>query len=132
MLGRLRERLGLDAAEHHIVGAAPTPPDVLEFFSSLGMNVCELWGMSETCGVATLNPADRVRIGTVGPPLPGVELRLADDGEVLVRGPIVTSGYRNMPDKTAEAIDGDGWLHTGDIGELDADGYLRSSTARRS
>jgi long-chain acyl-CoA synthetase len=125
VLGRLREQLGLDAAEHHIVGAAPTPPDVLEFFSSLGMNVCELWGMSETCGVATLNPADRVRIGTVGPPLPTVELRLADDGEVLVRGPMCTSGYRDMPDKTAELRDGDGWLHTGDIGELDADGYLR-------
>ncbi len=125
VLGRLRERLGLDAAEHHIVGAAPTPPDVLEFFSALGMNVCELWGMSETCGVATLNPPDRVRIGTVGPPLPTVELRLAEDGEVLVRGPMCTSGYRDMPDKTAELRDGDGWLHTGDIGELDADGYLR-------
>jgi long-subunit acyl-CoA synthetase (AMP-forming) len=125
VLRRLREGLGLDAAEHHIVGAAPTPPDVLEFFHALGMNVCELWGMSETCGVATLNPADRVRIGTVGPPLPTVELRLAEDGEVLVRGPMCTSGYRDMPDKTAELRDGDGWLHTGDIGELDAEGYLR-------
>ncbi len=125
VLARLREGLGLDAAEHHIVGAAPTPPDVLEFFHALGMNVCELWGMSETSGVATLNPADRVRIGTVGPPLPTVELRLAEDGEVLVRGPMCTSGYRDMPDKTAELLDRDGWLHTGDIGELDADGYLR-------
>jgi long-chain acyl-CoA synthetase len=89
------------------------------------MNVCELWGMSETCGVATLNPADRVRIGTVGPPLPTVELRLAQDGEVLLRGPMCTSGYRNMPEKTAELLDGEGWLHTGDIGELDAEGYLR-------
>jgi long-subunit acyl-CoA synthetase (AMP-forming) len=125
VLGRLREGLGLDAAEHHIVGAAPTPPDVLEFFHALGMNVCELWGMSETCGVATLNPADRVRIGTVGPPLPTVELRLAEDGEVLLRGPMCTSGYRNMPEKTAELLDADGWLRTGDIGELDAEGYLR-------
>jgi long-subunit acyl-CoA synthetase (AMP-forming) len=125
VLARVREGLGLDAAEHHIVGAAPTPPDVLEFFHALGMNVCELWGMSETCGVATLNPADRVRIGTVGPPLPTVELRLAEDGEVLVRGPMCTSGYRNMPEKTAELLDGEGWLHTGDIGELDAEGYLR-------
>jgi long-chain acyl-CoA synthetase len=125
VLASLREQLGLDRAEHFIVGAAPTPPDVLEFFSCLGMNVCELWGMSETCGVATLNPADRVKIGTVGPPLPTVELRLAEDGEVLVRGPMCTAGYRNMPDKTAELLDGEGWLHTGDIGELDEDGYLR-------
>jgi long-chain acyl-CoA synthetase len=125
VLSKIRERLGLDAAEHHIVGAAPTPLEVLEFFQALGINVCELWGMSETSGVATLNPADRVRIGTVGPPLPSVELRLADDGEVLVRGPMCTSGYRNMPEQTAELLDADGWLHTGDIGELDADGYLR-------
>ena len=125
ILAKLRERLGLDAAEHHIVGAAPTPPEVLEFFSALGMNVCELWGMSETSGVATLNPADRVKIGTVGPALPTVELHLAEDGEVLVRGPMCTRGYRNMPEKTAELLDGEGWLHTGDIGELDADGYLR-------
>jgi long-chain acyl-CoA synthetase len=125
VLARLREQLGLDAAEHHVVGAAPTAPEVLEFFSCLGMDVCELWGMSETCGVATLNPPGRVRIGTVGPPLPTVELRLAGDGEVLVRGPMCTAGYRDMPDRTAELLDGEGWLHTGDIGELDEEGYLR-------
>jgi long-subunit acyl-CoA synthetase (AMP-forming) len=81
--------------------------------------------MSETCGGATVNPPDRVKIGTVGPPLPGVEIRLAEDGEVQVKGELVMKGYRNLPDKTAEALDEEGWLSTGDIGELDEDGYLK-------
>jgi long-chain acyl-CoA synthetase len=80
--------------------------------------------MSETCCTATVNPPERIKLGTVGPPVPGVEIKLAEDGEVLVRGPLNMAGYRNMPDKTAETIDEDGWLSTGDIGELDADGYL--------
>ena len=104
----------------------PTPPEVLEFFLAIGIEICELWGMSEPTATATLNPRGRVRIGTVGPPLPGVEVKLADDGEVMVRGPIVMKGYRNMPERTAEAIDAeDGWLATGDIGEFDEEGYLK-------
>jgi long-chain acyl-CoA synthetase len=121
----LRERLGLDRVEHFVVGAAPTPPDVLEFFLALGIPICELWGLSETSCVATINPPDGIRIGTVGPPLPGVELRIADDGEIFVRGAIVMAGYRNQPERTAEAIDGEGWLATGDVGQIDEDGYLR-------
>jgi long-subunit acyl-CoA synthetase (AMP-forming) len=121
----LRARLGLDQVEHYVVGAAPTPPEVLEFFLAMGIPICELWGMSETSCVATLNPAERIKIGTVGPPLPGVELRIADDGEVFVRGEIIMAGYRNQPERTAEAIDGDGWMATGDVGEIDEDGYLR-------
>ena len=89
-------------------------------------------GDSETTAFATINPPGAIRIGTVGKPLPGVELKLADDGEILVRGPIVMKGYRSKPEKTAEAIDADGWFYTGDIGHFDDDGYLRSSTARRS
>ena len=80
--------------------------------------------MSETCGAGACNPPESIKIGTVGPPPPGIEIKLAEDGEVLIRGDVVMSGYRNLPDKTAEALDADGWLHTGDIGEFDDDGYL--------
>jgi len=125
MFAGLRRQLGLDRAVAVSVGAAPTPVEVLEFFHAIGIPVGELWGMSETCGVATCNPPERIKLGTVGPPVPGVELRLAGDGEVLVRGDANMPGYRNMPEKTAETIDAEGWLHSGDIGELDEDGYLR-------
>jgi long-subunit acyl-CoA synthetase (AMP-forming) len=125
MFGALRKQLGLDEAVAVSVGAAPTPVEVLEFFHAIGIPVGELWGMSETCGVATSNPLERIKLGTVGPPVPGVELKLAEDGEVLVRGAANMPGYRNMPEKTAETIDAEGWLHTGDIGTLDEDGYLR-------
>jgi long-subunit acyl-CoA synthetase (AMP-forming) len=121
----LRAQLGLDEAVAVSVGAAPTPLEVLEFFHAIGIPIGELWGMSETCGIATCNPPERIKLGTVGPPVPGVELMLAEDGEVLVRGDANTPGYRNMPEQTAETIDAEGWLHTGDIGELDEDGYLR-------
>ena len=125
MFKALREQLGLDQAVAVNVGAAPTPLEVLEFFHAIGVPIGELWGMSETCGVATLNPPGKVKLGTVGPPTPGIEIKLAEDGEVLVRGDSVMAGYRNLPEKTAETIDPDGWLLTGDIGELDSDGYLK-------
>jgi long-chain acyl-CoA synthetase len=121
----LRSMLGLDEAIAVNAGAAPTPRDVLVFFHAIGVPLGELWGMSETCGVGAVNPPDRVRIGTVGPPSLGVEMRLADDGELLVRGDVVMKGYRNQPEKTAEAIDPDGWLHTGDIAEFDEEGYVK-------
>jgi len=124
MFSKLREMLGLDQALAVNVGAAPTPVDVLEFFHALGIELAELWGMSETCGLGTINRPGAVKIGTVGPASPGVELRLARDGELLCRGEFLMSGYRNAPDQTAEAIDADGWLHTGDIATIDADGYL--------
>jgi long-chain acyl-CoA synthetase len=124
IFSRLRKLLGLDQAVAVHVGAAPTPVDVLEFFHALGIELAELWGMSETCGLGTVNRPGHVRIGTVGTPAPGVEISLADDGEVLCRGEFVMLGYRNAPDKTAEAIDSAGWLHTGDVGKIDDDGYL--------
>ena len=121
----LRAMLGLDELEAVNVGAAPTPREVLVFFHAIGVEVAELWGMSETCGSGCCNPPGKVRIGTVGPPAPGVEIKLAEDGEVLMRSAVVMTGYRNLPERTAEALDADGWLHTGDIGEFDEEGYLR-------
>jgi long-subunit acyl-CoA synthetase (AMP-forming) len=121
----LRSMLGLDEAISVNVGAAPTPHEVLVFFHAIGIPLAELWGMSETCGAGACNPPDRVKIGTVGPPGPGVEVRLGDDGELLIRSDVVMPGYRNAPDKTAEALDADGWLHTGDIAQIDEDGYIK-------
>jgi long-subunit acyl-CoA synthetase (AMP-forming) len=121
----LRAMLGLDEAVVVNVGAAPTPRQVLVFFHAIGIRVAELWGMSETCGAGCCNPPDRIKIGTVGPPGPGVEVKLGEDGELLVHSEVVMTGYRNLPEQTAEAIDADGWLHTGDIATIDDDGYVR-------
>jgi long-chain acyl-CoA synthetase len=120
----LRSMLGLDRVESINVGAAPTPVEVLEFFHAIGLPLAELWGMSETCGAGSVNPPGKIKIGTVGPPAPGVELKLDTDGEVLVRSDVVMLGYRKLPERTREAFTDDGWLRTGDIGTFDADGYL--------
>ncbi|MFL5866985.1 MAG: AMP-dependent synthetase/ligase [Thermoleophilaceae bacterium] len=125
VLSNVRGMLGLDEIEACNVGAAPTPPEVIEFFHALGVPLAELWGMSETTGAGTCNPPEKIKIGTVGPPVPGVEVKLADDGEVLVKGPCVMAGYRNQPDKTKETFTDDGFLMTGDIGEFDDDNYLK-------
>lgn len=123
LFSKLRAALGLDEFVAVSVSAAPIPVEVLEFFHAIGIPIGELWGMSETCGVITINPPDRIKIGTVGPPAPGVEVKVAEDGELLCRSPYVMTEYRNMPDKTSEAII-DGWLHTGDIGSIDEEGYV--------
>ena len=119
----IRQLLGLDDARWSVSGAAPIAPEVLRFFTGLGLPICELWGMSELSCCATINPPGDIRIGTVGKALPGVELSVAEDGELLVRGPLLMRGYRGQPGKTAEAIDADGWLHTGDVVTMD-DGYV--------
>ena len=124
LFSKLRQMLGLDQLVAVNVGAAPTPVEVVEFFHAIGIELAELWGMSETCGTGTCNRPGEVRIGSVGPPSPGVEIKLAEDGEVLCRGEFLMSGYRNQPEKTAEAVDAEGWLHTGDIGAIDEDGYV--------
>ena len=124
MFSKLRAMLGLDQVVAVNVGAAPTPVEVLEFFHALGIELAELWGMSETCGAGTCNRPGQVKIGTVGPPSPGIEIRIAPDGELLVRGDCVMLGYRGAPEKSAEALDPEGWLHTGDIGSIDEDGFL--------
>ena len=124
VLAALRERLGLDRLEALNVGAAPTPREVIEFFHAIGLPLAELYGLSESTAIGACNPASRVKIGTVGPPVPGVEMRLAADGEVELRGPCVTPGYRGREDLTHEAFTADGWLRTGDVGSFDEDGYL--------
>lgn len=126
LFSNLRTAIGLDQLEACNVGAAPTPPDVIKFFHAIGVPLAELWGMSETTGAGTTNPPEKIKIGTVGPAAPGIEIKLADeDNEILIKGPIVMSGYRNQPEKTKETMTDDGWLMTGDIGEFDDDGYLK-------
>jgi long-subunit acyl-CoA synthetase (AMP-forming) len=125
VLAKVRDAIGLDRCAFASSAASPLAVDVAEFFAALGLPLVEVYGMTETTGVATGNRPGKVKIGTVGPALAGVEVRLADDGEVLVRGPVNTPGYFREPEATAELIDGEGWLHTGDVGELDGDGYLR-------
>jgi long-chain acyl-CoA synthetase len=120
----VRAALGLDQCERFVVGAAPIPVEVLEYFAAAGIVIQEVWGMSEVSCVATMVPADDPRFGTVGKPIPGVEVRLEHDGELLVRGDIVMRRYRNQPEKTAEALDADGWLHTGDVATIDDDGFV--------
>ena len=116
VLGGLRARIGLDQARFCCSGAAPASSRMLEFFGAIGLEICEGWGMTELSGVASANHPGAARHGTVGPPVPGVEVRLAPDGELLCRGATLMRGYRAAPEQTAETIDADGWLHTGDIG----------------
>jgi long-chain acyl-CoA synthetase len=116
--------LGLDQIKSAISGAAPLPIEALKFFRALGMEMSEIYGLSETSGPMTWEPF-RVKVGTVGPPIEGCEVTLADDGEVLARGGNIFRGYLNDPERTAESLDADGWLHTGDIGVFDEDNYLK-------
>jgi long-chain acyl-CoA synthetase len=124
VLSKVRDRLGLDQVKLAATGAAAIAPAALEFVLALGIPCCEVWGMSETSAVAIANRADSYRIGSVGRVVPGSEIRIDEDGELLVRGPLVMKGYRSDPVKSAEMIDAEGWLHTGDIASIDADGYV--------
>ena len=124
VLAPIRGLLGLDRAEITTSAAAPLPPDVAAFFSGLGMKILDIYGMTETTGAFTTNTLAAFKLGTVGQVHPGMEVMIAEDGEILVRGPLCTPGYLNRPDLTADLIDADGWLHTGDIGRLDSDGFL--------
>jgi long-chain acyl-CoA synthetase len=124
VLGKVREVFGpnLQAA---LVGAAPVAKDLLEFFDACGVLVLEGYGLTETCAAATLNTPDAVRFGTVGKALPGTEVSIASDGELLIRGPHVFKGYFNNPEATEEVLTADGWLHSGDLGAIDAQGFVR-------
>jgi long-chain acyl-CoA synthetase len=121
---KIRHGLGMDGLEIAITAAAPISPDLIYFFRGLGVPLFELYGMSETTGPATTNLPGQERIGSVGRPLPGVEVVLAEDGEILMRGGVVTGGYYRMPEETAESFDNEGFLHSGDLGRFDDDGYL--------
>ena len=124
VLAKLRHALGLDQVRWAVIGAAPSPIETIEFVWGLGIPVYEVWGMSESVGCGTSARPDANKVGSVGKALSGVEISVAGDGELLIRGPVVMRGYRHQPEKTAEAIDADGWLHTGDIGTIDAQGFV--------
>lgn len=131
VFSKVRKRLGLDRARTLITGAAPISTLTLDFFLSLGLPICEVYGMSECTAVTTFSTPTQYRTGKAGSIIPGTELRIAEDGEICMRGPHIFKGYHNDPAATAEAIDADGWLHSGDIGVLGADGFIQVTDRKK-
>jgi long-chain acyl-CoA synthetase len=125
VLSKIRAKLGFERAAALLSGSAPLHEDVQSFFLAMGLDLLEGYGLTETCPALTCNRPGKIRVGTVGIPLPHVEIRIADDGEILAKGPNITQGYLNRPEATAEAFDADGWFHTGDLGSQDADGFVK-------
>jgi long-chain acyl-CoA synthetase len=129
VISKIKAAIGFDRVKDLFSGAAPIAPDVLAFFASIDLPIAEIYGQSEDCGPTSCNLKGKTRLGTVGPPIPGIEVKIADDGEILVRGPHVFLGYFKEPEATAETLR-DGWLCSGDLGAFDADGFL-SITGRK-
>ena len=127
---KLKERLGFDRLRVAYSGAAPISPDVLHFFQSIGVNLIEGYGQTEGTGVTCVSRVGKVKFGTVGPPITGTEVKIAEDGEILVKSPSVFKGYYGNPESTAETLK-DGWLYSGDVGEIDEDGYLRITDRKK-
>lgn len=125
VISKIGGALGLDRLRLAASGAAPISTSTLRFFASIGIPIHEGYGMTETTAFASMQPHGRIKFGTIGKPMPGVEAKIATDGEILLRGVNMVKGYYRMPEKTAELYDGDDWMHTGDLGEIDADGYLK-------
>jgi long-subunit acyl-CoA synthetase (AMP-forming) len=130
VISKIKDALGLDQLQVALSGAAPISVSTLEFFASIGLPIHEGYGMTETTAFASVQPYGRLRFGTIGKPLPGVQAKIADDGEIMLRGINMVRGYLRLPDKTAELYDEEGWMHTGDLGAIDDDGYI-SITGRK-
>ncbi len=130
VIGKIKDALGLDAMQVALSGAAPISVSTLEFFASIGLPIHEGYGMTETSAFASVQPYGQLRFGTIGKPLPGVQVKIAEDGEIMLKGINMVKGYHRLPDKTAELYDSEGWMHTGDLGALDDAGYI-SITGRK-
>ena len=131
VFSKVRSRLGFDEARMLVVSAAPIAKETLDYFQSLGLPIMEAYGMSECTGPTTMSIPGRYRLGRAGFALPGTQLRIAADGEILMRGPHVFRGYHKSDDATREALDAEGFLHSGDVGEIDADGFLRVTDRKK-